>query len=336
MWNSFLETTEDLLWLRLLQIILGSISIVASSLIIFIFFLNLKKVTPAFELILQLSISSLINTASYLILFIYSEEQKFEKITCKIQGSVMLFSELSLLIVSTMISFYIWRTKAVFTSNDKFSCKERIICLSINYFLPLTISLCCIESIGENGRWCWIDKKYGTSLALIEYLTGWILIMLNIVFACLTMKITNENLHKEEIKNRKEYVRKLSRYPVISVICWLPATICRIVGLFEFVNHTNYKIDFYFQIFHIIFNSIQGLLFSIVSFSSIESGKNLKIVLISFLNIFTKTNKIHDKPHDDLTEYLSGNQRITVVKSRANSCIGEERQDSHEDNQALN
>jgi hypothetical protein len=335
MWNSYLETTENLKWIRLLQIILGSISIVGSSFIILIFFLNLKKVTPAFELILQLSISSLINTASYLILFIYPDE-KFNQMACKIQGSSMLFSELSLLIISTMISFYIWRSKAVFTSNDKFNCKERMIYLSINYFIPLTIALCCIESIGENGRWCWIDKKYGKSLALIEYLAGWILIMLNIIFACLTMKITNENLHREEIKNRKEYVRKLSRYPVISVICWLPATICRIVGLFEILNDTQYKIDFFFQILHIIFNSVQGFLFAIVSFSSIESGKNLKMVFFSFLSIFYNKNNIHDKPHDDLTEYLSGNDRITVVKSRANSYVGEEKQESHHNNRVLN
>jgi hypothetical protein len=332
MWSVYNEISGDLMWIRWLQFILGTFSIAGSSLIIFIFFTNIKKITPAFELIAQLSFSSLINTISYLILFIPPKDTTFNHLTCTFQGFLMLFSELSQLIISTMISFYIWRSKAVFASHEKFNSKERIICLLINYVTPLLISSACINAIGENGRWCWIEKSYSKSLALLDYLAIWILIILNIIFACLTMKITNKNLHREEIKNRKEYVMKLSRYPIISFVCWLPATISRIVGMLEFFNNTDYEFEFYFQILHIVFILIQGLLYAVVSFTSIESGKNLKYIFSTICSIFCFKNKVDDKPHDDLTQYLSAtDNRITM-----NNYFEVGENDTHNDSGILN
>jgi len=308
--------TGNVMWIKWLQIVLGSFSIAGSSLIVLIFFTSLKKITPtpAFELIFQLSVSSLINTIAHLILFIPPNDITYNKTTCIVQGFSMLFSELSILIISTMISFYIWRTKAVSTTHDKFNCKERIFCLFINYVTPLLISCSCIKAIGENGQWCWIDKSFSKSLALLDYLAAWILIILNIIFACLTKKITNENLHTEEIKNRKEYVKKLSRYPMISFLCWIPATINRIISMLEFVNKTDYELGFYFEIVHIILFSIQGLLYAIVSITSVESGKNLKNIFSFLFCVSCWKKKIDDKPHDDLTEYLSvSDKRMTNV-----------------------
>jgi len=332
MWSVYNEISRDLMWIRWIQIILGTFSIAGSSLIILIFFTNLKKITPAFELIAQLSVSSVINTISYLILFIPLNDTTYNHSTCTLQGFLMVFSELSQLIISTMISFYIWRSKAVFASHEKFNSKERIICLLINYAIPLIVSLSCIEAIGENGRWCWIEKSYSKSLVLLDYLAIWILIILNIIFACLTMKITNENLHREEIKNRKEYVMKLSRYPIISLVCWLPATISRIVGMVEFFNNTEYEFEFYIHVLHIIFILIQGLLYAIVSFTSIESGKNLKYIFTTICLMLCFKKKDDDKPHDDLTQYLSAtDNRITM-----NNYFEFGKNDSHNDSGILN
>jgi hypothetical protein len=337
MWSAFIETSGDLMWIRWLQIILGTFSIAGSVLIIIIFFTNLKKITPAFELILQLSVSSLINTISYLILYIPPDDTSYNHLTCKVQGFLMLFSELSQLIISTMISFYIWRSKAVLTAHERFNCKERIFCLFINYFIPLAVSLSCIESLGENGKWCWIAKSYSKSLALIDYLAIWILIILNITFAWLTMKITNENLHREEIKNRKDYVKKLSRYPMISFLCWLPATMSRIISMLEFLNKTEYDFEFYFEILHIIFILIQGLLYAIVSLSSIGSGKNIKIFFKSLCYILCfKRKKIQDNPNDDLTQYLSVTDKRISVNSKESSYLEVGKTDSHDDRRILN
>jgi hypothetical protein len=337
--SGFNEISGDFMWIKWLQIVLGSFSIAGSSLIILIFLTNLKKITPtpAFELIVQLSVSSLINTISHLILFIPPNNPTYNKTTCLVQGFSMLFSELSILIISTMISFYIWRTKAVSATHEKFNSKERIICLLINYVTPLLISSACINAIGENGKWCWIDKKFSTSLALLDYLAAWILIIMNIIFACLTMKITNENLHSEEIKNRKEYVKKLSRYPMISFLCWIPATTNRIISMLEYVNNTDYDLGFYFEIVNIILFSIQGLLYAIVSFTSVESGKNLKYILSKLCCVSCCKKKIDDKPHDDLTEYLSVNdKRMTTVYSRNNSISVCGKSDQHNNNEILN
>jgi len=333
--NPDLETSHDYTWIRLLQIILECFGIAGSCFIILIFFNNLKRLTPAFEFITQLSLSSLLNSASFLILFIYTDQELFNPKSCKAQGFLMLFSELSLLIVSTNISIYTWRTKAKFTSEDKFNCKERITYLSINYIIPLIISLCCLGIIGLNGRWCWIDARYRKSYAFIEYVICWILIILNLVFACLIKRISYENLHQEDIKYRKEYISKLVIYPYISVICWLPATIYRLIGLYGLFRDTQYDIEFYFHVVHIIFRSIRGLIFAIVSFISIYSGKNLKKVLISFFNFCYKI-PIEPEHHDDLNEFLSGTPRITIVKSRSGSFVGSEKQDAHRDYKVLN
>lgn len=317
--SSFNETTDNLLWLNCIEKILGSLSVMGSGLIIFIFFININKITPAFELILQLSISSLINSISYIILFIPPDSTDYHPTTCKLQGFLMLFSELSTIMISTVISFYIWKTKAQFAAQDRFIWKERLVYLSFNYLIPLIFSLICYQSIGENGRWCWIEKSHSEDLALMQYLAIWIMIILNIIFAWLTNNITLDNLHSEDVKNRKEYIKKLSRYPMISLCCWLPATINRIIDIIQQVNGSNYeKLRFYFEILHIIFILVQGLLYGFVSLSSIDSGKNIKMLFKSCMCCCNCDKKISQKPHDDLTKYLSNtDNRITIDSSES-------------------
>jgi hypothetical protein len=332
MFSSLTDSTEYNTWLKGLEIIIGSFSITGSSLIILIFFTNLNKITSAFELILQLSISSLINTISYLILFIPKEDSSYDKITCKIQGLLMLFSELSVNMISTSMSFYIWRSKAEFNTHDNFSCKSRSIYLAFNYILPLVFSLMCVEYIGQNGRWCWISAEYADSLGLTEYIGIWFLIFLNLCFAYMISNITTDEnyLHAEVKKNRKEYIQKLIRYPIISLCCWLPATINRFICIVDNDNRS-WTIQYFFQILHISLNLIQGFLYALVSLSNLNSDGNFKIILKSCVSFFSccKKNKYRKEiSHNDLSQYLSNSDNKVSDNSKNNSFYHEISSDS--------
>jgi len=307
MFSSLTDISESDAWLKRLEIIIGSFSITGGSLIILTFFTNLDKITPAFELIMQLTISSFINTISHLLVFIPKEDSSYNKITCNIQGLLILFSELSTIMITTTLSFYIWRSKAEFNTHDKFNCKNRSIYIAINYILPLAFALLCMNYIGENGRWCWISAVYAESLGLGVYIAIWFLIFLNLCFAYLIKNITNgDNLHVEVRKNRRDYVRKLSIYPIISLCCWLPATINRFINLVEFDNISS-NVEYFLELLHIVFMLIQGFLYALVSLSNLNSDSNFKLILkpcISFFRCCKKNEFRVDETHADLSNFL--------------------------------
>jgi len=75
---------------------------------------------------------------------------------------------------------------------------------------------------------------------------------------------------------------------------------------------------------HIICNMVQGLLFAVISFTSIDSGKNLKNLFKSCFCCCKNNKKLMEKPHDDLTNYLSNNDNRITIYSNENDMSNSE------------
>ena len=130
---------------------------------------------------------------------------------------------------------------------------------------------------GPAGAWCWLDIdsedvnkiKIIRKLELIYYSFMWLMIIINSYF------IVNVifGLRKLETEENKDIIqRSVSRlkwYPIVLVICLIPASINRLL------NYYNY--DYLALVYlHTMFDSLQGFLFSLVYGFNPEIRKAVK------------------------------------------------------------
>lgn len=248
--------------------------------ITFFFFNWIKNTTStAHELIAYVNISSLINTISYLLLYITSD-QTYSSNLCVLQGSIMLYSEFSLMICLTAISLHIFTSME--RTSDDMERSERIKYIIFIYLLPFVLIMIggLFKIFGENGNWCWIKAELGSSLGLIVYIGIWILLVFNSILTIFAnIKIQNittfNSVAFTQIKYYISYIRKISIFPIILIICWIPASINRIRAYFLGGK------DETIQTLHLIFNLSLGIFLSIASF-----------LFLDWVKIFHKFKKV--------------------------------------------
>lgn len=118
------------------------------------------------------------------------------------------------------------------------------------------------DTYGISGAWCWVDLTRDDSktfvVILVFYSLVWFLILLNCVFVVKLIIMLNNELRTDKEKLKK-YTNKLIWYPVIQIICLLPATVNRIIFLINPTNNTP-TLD----IIQAAFDSMTGFMFAIV------------------------------------------------------------------------
>ena len=109
---------------------------------------------------------------------------------------------------------------------------------------------------GQAEIWCWIDSEF-KAYQLAYYIVTWIIVILNTIFVVLLIwNLKQLNCNDEMIKR---YINKLKLYPIIQIVSLIPATINRIMYYFYDIKNI-----FWMAVLQIIFDSLTGLIFSIV------------------------------------------------------------------------
>jgi len=274
--SSILENTEFII-----RFYLGGIGCFFNFINILFFLFSFIKNTPsiAHELITYINISSLINTISYLLLFI-KEDDSYDKFLCDFQGFIMVFSEISQISILTIICTNLYNILK--TQTDEFDLKDRILNIFLGFVFPLIMSALGLffNIYGISGNWCWIKVEFGENLGIIFYCVIWIFLIINLILII----CSNINVRKLTVVNSValvqinyniSYIKKVSIFPIIILICWIMPTINRFILL-----EKGFK-DPVIEFLHLVFNLSLGLLISLTSF-----------LFLDWLPIFTQIGKI--------------------------------------------
>jgi len=275
-----MKIDDEIFYANLIIYAFGILSCISLLLIILVFFYQHKKqkVTPAFELIFYLCIASLINTISFMILYIPDlNELIISPVLCKTQGALIFFSELSQYIVATMISIFIFSIKSKDEFYDNFPTSRRVLYLGGSFGIAsiFTLILLYYDSFGENRNRCWIKNENDGWLIYLDCIIIWILIIINCVLALIIYCKKFKNYINEEIRYRIDFSNKLSLYPIVSFICWF------ISSLTSYFDYEDKDIQF-LDIISLIFNLLEGFLYASVSMYFFSFRKKIKKILKNF------------------------------------------------------
>ena len=220
------------------------------------------------DLIFCLSISELISS---IVSFIKSDSIITNVIdsTCIIQGVFSNIFEISSVCWTTAISVSILLAT---TSTEIGNLPKYYFCFFIySYALPLILSIgpLMTNSYGPAGAWCWMNVRNNSdNVAMIWafsiYFFHWLNIIFNFIVIIKTIRYFKIRAFEVQEKNEKEanflrnYCIVLKFFPIILIICWIPATTNRLYNLItDYENTTLYSI-------HAFFSSLQGFLNAIV------------------------------------------------------------------------
>lgn len=165
--------------------------------------------------------------------------------TCVFQGIMINFTELNSICWTSIIalSVYLSTKKNAIQLIEKFY----IFYFLFAYGFPLLLTILPLfsNSYGPAGAWCWMNTKNHENVSawiwsLIIYIFIWGNIIFNIIaiikslryFKIRTFEVEEKN--NEEADFLKNFCIVLKFFPIILVICWLPATINRI---YLFASH---------------------------------------------------------------------------------------------------
>lgn len=184
---------------------------------------------------------------------------------CFAQGVIMNFAEMSSICWTSIIAYSIYLSTK--TAGTSLIPKYYLFFLIFSYGFPIIFSIGPIfsQSYGPAGAWCWLNTKdLQNSTAwiwsLLIYLFNWINIGFNIFavskslryFSIRIFETKEENL--DESNFLKNFCIVLKFFPIILVICWLPATVNRIYLFFSGIENT------FLYTIHAFFSNLTGFL----------------------------------------------------------------------------
>lgn len=254
-------------WIRILELSLGIVSILGCFFVLFVYFYYKKLRSFQFELIANLTFSSLVASFSYLLFYIpldVIDLSKYNKdCMCQAQAFIMVWSETSEYTWAALIGYSVYQSVINFEENKKkTNWTKRIKYLFCGYVIPFAISLTglFLDTYGAAGQWCWVESntQRGIIFASVIYWMQWVLILVNFILNWIVVRFLDLEMKSQEEKELvKKYMWKLLRYPIIQAICLLPASINRFVKTFL------KKQFFILDLLHMIFVITQGLCYAI-------------------------------------------------------------------------
>jgi len=308
------KDNSDIL-LRNLQFIFGSLSIFGTTVVFLIILINKNKLSPALELIFYLCTVSLLNCISYMINFIPTDKEYENNGVCQFQAFLMLITEFSEVFICTSILFYIYNTLSEVKQGHILNKRKRFLFIgcSVGFSFIITSTCLMLNVLGPSGNWCWIIHKDHPNFVRAFYVTMWCFLILDLVISILILTSKHKpNVQIEELKNRKEYACKLIRYPIISILCWIPATIMR--AAFDELQ------DSWLNIFASIIMLTEGFLFFIASANTLEYRK---VFNQCFNKLNYKSTKINDTNSSisDLDNYLSPKESVIIIDGKESNSL---------------
>jgi len=299
--------TNKNIWIYYVELVIGIISMIGCLFVIMAYICYSSIRNRVFELIFYLMISSFFNNLSYIMNYIEEENMIITNMSlCRTQAFIMIWSEISqqtwaLLIVHSVYDKVVNFDDAA--ESNRSTCMQRIRYIIFGFIYPLSlaiIGLVC-NFLGPSGKWCWIntvtDDKFGYAYGFIIYIIIWSSIFAELIFTCLIIRFLNKTYAGERLVIVSRFMNKLITYPIIHIVCFIPATINRIISLI----FGNIPV---FQLLALIFLTLQGLAYAI-TYGFNPQVRNALYTTFCRVRRTNTTTSIHDYRTSNTDSFIS-------------------------------
>ena len=219
----------------------------------------------------------LVNLMSFLT---YNHDGSFSGL-CYAQGLLMQFAQVALFCWSAVFAFNIYMVIVRRRLDvDKYNTWYHGICWTVTGVCTIIPNF--TFAYGKTTVWCWISKEasfgnvYRISTFFIPFYAAWIVIL----FVCFSIvyRLLNSNSHhgSDEHLRTSNLVRRFYAYPIVFLVCYIPATVNRI-------NNWVTGNDIYaLFIIHVLASPSLGTLNAIIFFSNMEVRKEIGSIVVRY------------------------------------------------------
>lgn len=230
----------------------------------------------------------------YLLSFFFPYDPVNEMTWCAIQSFTMTCFEIASMLWSSIIGYTAFisviRKDHIEKNHGMYRISYLLLVIIVSAGLAsmyvifnfLSFRILFTDTYGSSGGWCWIDiyedqRAIVYKLVLFYLCIQWFFLILNLFFIYKVIHILKEN-----ITNKNKYLMKtysvMKWYPIIQIVCSLPATINRIYDII--VKETNFSL----MITQTVFDCIGGCFITTVFLFSPEIKNSLRVCWIKFLS----------------------------------------------------
>lgn len=283
-------------------IVSNTLSIIGSLFVCAVYLIFKEIRVFSFKLVVMMCIADCIMSLALLVPGYYGDT------LCRVTAFLNSYGSTSSIIWNAIIAYCLYRT--VFFQDNHLETREKRFLL-VGFGIPIIISVIpfVFHMYGEAEGWCWIkmnpdnsdEYALGISLRLILfYIPLWIIIPVNLYIYARVIKHIQEEIEytDEQAELRKTLISKLSSYPIILCICFLPATVKRLYDLGDPDS------EFVLTLIAGCFVSFQGL------FNAVIYGMT-RTVRIKIMSCCRKYDYIEQLDADDS---ISVTRRISLVR----------------------
>ncbi|OMJ72807.1 hypothetical protein SteCoe_28671 [Stentor coeruleus] len=208
-------------------IIASTVSLISCGLLIAAIVIVKGSSSLSYKLILYLTISDIFTSVGFLL-----PNSPLE--VCYIQAFLINFSILSsIMFTAVILNFLHW----TIVLQNKPSMKLEIFYLVIAWVLPCALSVIPIitKSYKNTSGWCWIYERNLAVSITLQLVEGFAIAFFVLVYNIITLIKINKKLKSELAENeredrlRKKLMKRMIYYPLVLLICILPAGIYRIL-----------------------------------------------------------------------------------------------------------
>jgi hypothetical protein len=185
--------------------------------------------------------------------------------------------------------------------------------------LPMTFNSIFQSGPGYNNStlWCWIAPAYQQWRMWIFYVPLWALFILTVVLYSLIWRTVTRirkraSMNTKLQKSRNRLTVKTTVFAVAFFITWMPATINRLIGLFD----TNV----YFSLFllHSIFTPLQGFVSFVIFFSfAFVSQKDKEQLPEPSIHLDENASSVSYKGHPTIASMIKADHEAAIAQRLA-------------------
>ena len=186
-----------------------------------------------FRMILYLTLTDLLLPMAYLL----TPLNKTSNRICVLQAYLINFSNLSSLFWTSCIMVALYRLIILEKINEKYI--ELIFCV-FSWVVPLIASSISINDYTLAGKWCWIDDNH-LALIILQFYGPLVLVLVFNISLCIVIwnqlrKNIGSVIEMHVIKLK--VFRRMSFYPLVLLICFIPAAVHRFYHFLRITEDT--------------------------------------------------------------------------------------------------
>ena len=247
-------TEQESFLLQIITVTICVISLIPTLLLMISFILNKSFKQYLLIPVFQLLIAIILHSISF---FFQSSP---DGIVCKIQGFFNVTFDLSVLLWTTVIAFFLYSVYHDTFPEEKSKKKGMIIISIFSWICPIIVGLIPIrfdEYKIYKSRTCWLSSS---GFVITYSLLNLVIMIVNFFILVKLITDIKRDMGKDKTKAEfKAYRRRLWRFIIVQLIAYSPSLIEQILALIQGIN--NYSLFYWWLVVRESIDALTGFLF---------------------------------------------------------------------------